>query len=210
MKILEIKQTKNQVAGMIRDAILYGDIGSGEELVQEKLAEQLGVSRMPIREALQLLEQEGFIERLPNRHMKVLEITDTIIMENFSVLSAVEGQVAEIIINNNIDLTPVMDILQSYKISHESLDELNFHIEMVKLINNKYIEGIYKNIAGGYFTFVVCNLKRDASEIEEVLNEFLCNIENRNIPKAKEILKRYFCMLAMTMIKERKNGIKTN
>lgn len=45
---------------MLRYEILSGNIKAGEELAQESIAEQLGLSRMPVREALQSLEQEGF------------------------------------------------------------------------------------------------------------------------------------------------------
>lgn len=56
---------------MLRYEILSGSMKPGDELAQESIAEQLGLSRMPVREALQALEQEGFLVRLPNRHMQV-------------------------------------------------------------------------------------------------------------------------------------------
>ena len=51
----------------LRDAILDGRLKPGERLKEVPLAEQLGISRGPIREALRLLERDGLIELIPNR-----------------------------------------------------------------------------------------------------------------------------------------------
>ena len=64
-------QTKDYIVQLMKEEILSGVMKPGEELAQEALAERLGVSRMPIREALQNLVQEGFAVRLPNRHIPV-------------------------------------------------------------------------------------------------------------------------------------------
>ena len=57
-------QTKDYIVQLMKEEILSGVMKPGEELAQEALAERLGVSRMPIREALQNLVQEGFAVRL--------------------------------------------------------------------------------------------------------------------------------------------------
>ncbi len=62
MKKIERKQTRDQIAQMIRYQILSGAMKAGDELTQESIAEQLGLSRMPVREALQnlfLLKRAG-------------------------------------------------------------------------------------------------------------------------------------------------------
>ena len=46
----------------IRHNIIHGDLPGGKKLIEERLAEQIGVSRTPIREAIRRLEQEGFIK----------------------------------------------------------------------------------------------------------------------------------------------------
>lgn len=72
MKTLRNMQTKDRIAQSIRDEILSGHMKPGEELAQEALAEMLGVSRMPVREALQTLVQDGFARRMPNRHIRAV------------------------------------------------------------------------------------------------------------------------------------------
>lgn len=56
-----------KIALTIRNNIIKGVIKPGERLVEPKLSEQLGISRTPIREALRLLEMEGFIDIIPRR-----------------------------------------------------------------------------------------------------------------------------------------------
>jgi len=55
MKQINNAPTKDYIAEAIRNEILAGNMKAGEELTQEALAETLGVSRMPVREALQTL-----------------------------------------------------------------------------------------------------------------------------------------------------------
>ncbi|GAB7386466.1 GntR family transcriptional regulator [Bacillaceae bacterium] len=56
-----------KVCSVLRKAILRGDLKPGERLVQAELAEALGVSRMPVREALRKLESEGLVTIEPHR-----------------------------------------------------------------------------------------------------------------------------------------------
>jgi DNA-binding GntR family transcriptional regulator len=55
----------------LREAILHGEIAAGAELSQVKLADEFGVSRGPVREALRLLEREGLVEAELNRRVRV-------------------------------------------------------------------------------------------------------------------------------------------
>jgi DNA-binding GntR family transcriptional regulator len=56
-----------RIVGLLRDAILGGDLQPGERIRQEDLARRLGASRLPVREALRMLESEGLVEYEPNK-----------------------------------------------------------------------------------------------------------------------------------------------
>ncbi|MCF8362670.1 MAG: GntR family transcriptional regulator, partial [Prolixibacteraceae bacterium] len=56
-----------QVYKRIKDMILNDEIPAGEKIVQEKLAAELGVSRMPLHKAFQMLENEMLVESVPRR-----------------------------------------------------------------------------------------------------------------------------------------------
>lgn len=74
----ELETVHTKVTRVLREAILRGDIAPGERLVQEELANSLGVSRMPVREALRKLEIEGLIVIEPHRGaiVKSLKVED--------------------------------------------------------------------------------------------------------------------------------------
>jgi DNA-binding GntR family transcriptional regulator len=57
----------------LREAILRGDLKAGAVLSQVQLAEQFGVSRGPVREALRLLQREGLVDAELNRRVRVAE-----------------------------------------------------------------------------------------------------------------------------------------
>jgi len=60
-----------RVAAHLREAILGGEIGPGERVRQEDVAQRLGASRLPVREALRMLEAEGLIENEMNKGARV-------------------------------------------------------------------------------------------------------------------------------------------
>lgn len=70
----------------IRDKILNGDLPGGTKLVEERLAEEMGVSRTPVRESIRKLEQEGLIKR-----KRVVSPTDEDLRHIFEVRILLEG-----------------------------------------------------------------------------------------------------------------------
>lgn len=72
---LSSENLADQVAGRIRDAIHEGRYAPGTRLVERTLAAELGISHIPIREALSRLADEGLIERTPRRGSRVATLT---------------------------------------------------------------------------------------------------------------------------------------
>lgn len=60
----------------LREAILHGELKPGERLMEIKLANRLGVSRTPIREAIRMLELEGLVIMVPRKGAQVAQITE--------------------------------------------------------------------------------------------------------------------------------------
>lgn len=63
--------TSRRIAAILRDEILAGELTPGTWLRQDELASRLGSSRLPVREALRILENDGLTETLPNRGARV-------------------------------------------------------------------------------------------------------------------------------------------
>lgn len=75
----------------LRDAILNSDLEPGERLLENKLADELGVSRTPIREALRMLELENLVELIPRRGAQVLGVSKSDVMHILEIRTALEG-----------------------------------------------------------------------------------------------------------------------
>ena len=141
MKKIEKIQTKDRIADILRNEILIGEIENGEELTQEGLAESLGVSRMPVREALQVLEQEGLLQRLPNRHMKVTGMDAQELKETLRLVAAVEVQILCMLKERNVDLEELKPFVGKNR---------QFRDATTEYIDNGYVRQMYRRMLAGY------------------------------------------------------------
>jgi DNA-binding GntR family transcriptional regulator len=76
----------------LRSDILTGDLGPGDQIVQESLAERYGVSRVPIREALKTLESEGQVVYHPHRGYFVAELSVPDLLEVYRLRAILEAE----------------------------------------------------------------------------------------------------------------------
>jgi DNA-binding GntR family transcriptional regulator len=80
----------HSIVERIKGAIESGTLPAGHAIGQQQLADQLGVSRQPIRQALPLLIAEGWIESLPNRRLLVRQLASSEIDEIFAIRRLLE------------------------------------------------------------------------------------------------------------------------
>lgn len=88
--LLVRKTTTELVVDVLRARILSGDIPPGSALRQELVAEELGVSRIPVREALRLLSAEGLVETIPHRGAFVSTLSRADVREFFEIRARME------------------------------------------------------------------------------------------------------------------------
>jgi len=93
-----------QVANRLRTAILSGRLKPGTSLVETALADQMNVSRAPIREAIQILENDGLVETIAYKGKRVKPLTAREVEEVYSLREAFEVMAVQRIIERN---TPV-------------------------------------------------------------------------------------------------------
>jgi DNA-binding GntR family transcriptional regulator len=106
-----------QVGTRLRQLIVEGDIEPGRKLNERALAEQLRVSRTPLREAIRMLAAEGLVELLPNRGAVAAQLSPADIADTFEVIAGLEGQSGE---------------LAAERISEQELGEIRaLHFEML-------------------------------------------------------------------------------
>jgi DNA-binding GntR family transcriptional regulator len=142
-------------AGAIRRMILAGELAEGERLIEERLTEQLGISRPPLREALRVLEQEGLIVTRPRRGSMVATLTDQDVFEILTLRSALERLA--------IDLGVPVRFPDRLKVAQEALVEMEqcaaaedrgslvqagyrFHSSLIALAGHRRLEEAYASV----------------------------------------------------------------
>jgi GntR family transcriptional regulator of gluconate operon len=84
-------------ADRIREQILAGGFGQGEHLVEARIAQQLNVSRGPVREAFKLLRAEGLLLEEPRRGTFVVSLASEDVREIYGLRAAIEGRAARLL-----------------------------------------------------------------------------------------------------------------
>jgi len=92
----ERKSLGQHVFDNLKQAIIRGDIAPGEWLVESHIAQMLGISRTPVREAIHKLERERLIERQPRGGFTVLGLNRDDIEETFGIRGVLEGYAARL------------------------------------------------------------------------------------------------------------------
>ncbi len=88
------KQLPQWVADRLRSDILEGRLKPGEWLRQERLAQEHGVSQMPVREALKQLASEGLVEHVPYRGARVVQFSVDDVQDLYACRAFIEGMAA--------------------------------------------------------------------------------------------------------------------
>ena len=122
------KTAKENAFSQLQKWIIDGTLQPGERLNDVELAEALGVSRTPIRESLQLLEVQGFVQMFPGKATQVTDVNRESISDLLPPLAALQALSAELSIPNLTD-----NYFQALKIDEK------FHQIIVDTANNPYI-----------------------------------------------------------------------
>ncbi|WP_241983833.1 MULTISPECIES: GntR family transcriptional regulator [Cryobacterium] len=92
------ESTPSIIARKLRYAIAHGEVAPGSQLGEAELARELGVSRGPLREAMQRLTQEGLLVSIRNRGLFVIEMTDAEIRDMYVLRTAIESAACKLLV----------------------------------------------------------------------------------------------------------------
>ncbi len=131
----------------IKARILENRYQPGHQILEQQLADDLGMSRTPVREALIRLHEEGLVELIPRRGMRVVPLSPEDMREIYEVLTALEVAAVELASQRSLtdeDLTSLDDALQAMetKLGEDDLDgwataDASFHKALITLAGNK-------------------------------------------------------------------------
>ncbi len=95
------KTLKEQIVDFIKESIATGEMRPGEKVCETKVAEELGISRTPLREAIQTLEAEGFLKLVPRKGAVVSEYSQKDIQDIYEIKATLEGLAARLATQNS-------------------------------------------------------------------------------------------------------------
>jgi DNA-binding GntR family transcriptional regulator len=161
----------------LRREILAGVLGPGERLVEEQVTRRFGISRAPLREALRLLGEQGMVEHLPRRGVRVATLSDLDAEELFEVRDVLERfALTRALPCARADLRAVRAELATMRRAATTGDLLEladahrrFHVELVALAGHRQLLQAYEPILLKLQMHMALNLRRE-SEIAAPLD----------------------------------------
>lgn len=157
----------------LRAEILSGSLAPGERLVEEQLRARFGTSRAPLREALRLLGQQGLVEHLPRRGVRVAELSDRDVDELFSLRDVLERfAVQEALAHGPADperLAALWRAVQELERSPADGDPLAqdaahraFHTALVAVAGHRHLLEAYETVILKLQLCMATNMRREA------------------------------------------------
>lgn len=175
MRALSEKRLSDYMAQQIADEILSGRIAGGTQLKQEELAEVFGASRIPIREALQVLEGQGLIVRLATRRIYAVELSEEQIQIIYEMIGDILKKAVENLKNEDKG-KEVITILSSDLSTSKRFDEI-----LLDCTDNAYLSKLLYT-ASDYIRFAVsCGLNEQENKCREEMKQIILEENGVNL-----------------------------
>ena len=150
MKKIEAKSLVDAVTERLEAAIFDGELAPGERLREQVLADEFGISRGPLREAIRRLEGRRLLERQPNIGVSVVSLTARRLEELLRVRGALEGMACRLAAENisSDEVTQLRQLLDSHASDKEVLTgqgyyqqsgDFDFHFRIAKASKNEFL-----------------------------------------------------------------------
>lgn len=183
----------------IRLAIINGEYKPGENLIETRLAGELGVSRTPVREALRQLELEELVLSVPNKGAVVVGISDKDIDDIYQIRSLLEGlcvrwatqRISAEQVNHLQEIVELME-MYAHKNDNEKLTKLDteFHDTVYRACDSRVLRHTLMVLTHNSFKARMLSLS-DRERAEEAVGEhreILCAIEENKGARAEQLM----------------------
>jgi DNA-binding GntR family transcriptional regulator len=140
----------------LRNAIMRGALKAGERIYEGRISSEMQVSRVPVREALIQLEQEGLVVRHPNKGVFVAKLSKVQLSEFYSLRSVIEEFAMTLAMSNatNEDIARLRELIQAMEDSFKRDDkyavfeaDLRFHQVLAESSHHTLLVHFWKQIA---------------------------------------------------------------
>lgn len=196
----EYKTLQEIVLTTLRREILSGAFKDGEKLNQDQLASRLGVSRMPVREALRRLEAEGLVKFTAHRGAMVTTLSTEEVAQVFDIRCNLEGMATRLAAQRASfeDLKRLREIfaeMEKAKDNHQAYVKLNreFHEAVYKAsgypLLTKIISGLWDNIERYIMTYIALPGRMELAQQQH--RELITFCEKKDAIQAESLLQRH-------------------
>jgi DNA-binding GntR family transcriptional regulator len=179
-EILKAVPLTEQVTAILKDRILRGDLRSGERIVEQQLARNLGVGQNVIREALIALAHRGFVRRVANRGTYVTKLTLREAHKLGEVRAELECLAVRLITRRMrqdvMNWAPFDEMLECMRKAAESGDrekfydcDINFHRMLWALADNEHLSQMLEQIVVPLFAFFIMLYMRQNGATESLV-----------------------------------------
>ena len=190
-----------EVAELLRQRIFSRELPPGNWIDELKLAEEYGISRTPLREALKVLATEGLVTMKVRRGAYVTEVNEKDLTDVYHLLSLLEADAASVVATQATDaqlkeLQALHDNLEKATRNRERFFEINeaFHMRLLEIANNRWRDQMVADLRK------VMKLNRHNSllksgRIEESLKEhraIMAAMAARNAEQAAHAMRTHF------------------
>ena len=193
---------RDVVFNTLRQAILTGEMKPGERLLEIHLANKLGVSRTPIREAIRMLELEGLVIMVPRRGAQVAQITEKSMSDVLEVRCALDVLAVELACER-ITTEAVEELREACREFEKATTtkdvhviakaDVAFHDIIFKAAGNPRLTQMINNLAEQMYRYRFEYIK-DESQHQMLVKEhcLICeSIEKRDVEGAKEAIRKH-------------------
>lgn len=195
---IDVLPARIRIASILRKAILAGEFDEGQELSLTDIASQVNVSRTPVREAFQMLANEGLIELRMNKSAIVKRISVDLIKDHYDMRILLEGEAIARATLNNMDATELsaihsrmLEYGQDFTSETYRTYNQTFHTTIWKASNSSklfsFLSGLWN---GSSFGKTVAELDHQLEAIEEH-TKMLYYIKNREPYLAKKEMQHH-------------------
>ncbi len=169
----------------LRDAILRGNLKPGERLMEMHLAEELGVSRTPIREAIRMLEQEGLAITIPRKGAQVAGMTEKDLYDVLEIRDALDelavSKACEKV--NKKSLSKLAEAMRDFEKSVASgnvraivSSDEQFHDVIYAMTDNPKLVNIVSNLREQMYRYRYEYVK-DNADYRQLVSEHTCIVD---------------------------------
>ena len=186
----------------LREAIITGELKPGERLMEIKLANELGVSRTPVREAIRKLELEGLVIMTARKGAEVAPINEKDLMEVLEIRKTLEGFACELAAKNatkeNIEHFNEINDLIDEAIRNDNIEEITkkdveFHEAIYQITNNKRLIQMLHQLKEHIFRYRLEYIKdmKNKQTIVEEHNAIIQAIKKADEKNAKKEIEKH-------------------